>query len=218
MPINIGDHRPMAQDDLSDGVIQNIAYWLGQTPSAGDAASAKSYRTVASSAAINTVETVLLAAPLLISRTTDFGQTIPGTLYAGSVITVNIQGTCTDTVANATTFGIRMGTAGTTADTSVATFVTANSGTAGTSVPFTAQIVMTVQTLGTGTNGTGTGQLTVLSPATGIIGAAISFNVGSASAITALPCPTATFFDVTMLTAATTTTNTIQSCIITIQP
>jgi hypothetical protein len=103
-------------------------------------------------------------------------------------------------------------------DTSVATFVTSNSGTAGTSVPFTAVITMTVQTLGTGTNGTGTGQMVVNSPATGIIGAAISFNVGSAAAITALPCPTATFLDVTALTAATTTTNTIQSCIVSIQP
>jgi hypothetical protein len=77
---------------------------------------------------------------------------------------------------------------------------------------------MQVLTLGTGTNGTGTGQMVVNSPTTGIIGAAISFNVGSAAAINALPCPTATFFDVTALTAASTTTNTIQSCVVTIQP
>jgi hypothetical protein len=209
MPINIGDHRWMAQDDLSDGVAQNIAYWLGTTATAGAAASGLRTRTVAASGAINTTETLLLASPLAIPRT-DFGQTIPGTLQVGTLIRWTIQGTCTDTVANATTFTIRMGTAGTVAgDTSVATFVTSNSGTAGTAVPFTAVITLTVQTL-TAT-GTGTGQMVINSPATGIIGAAISFNVGSASAITALPTTTATFIDLSVSTAATTTTNTIQS-------
>jgi hypothetical protein len=209
MPINIGDHRWMAQDDLSDGVIQNIAAQLATTPTPGSGASAIRTRTVASSAAINTTETLLLASPLLLPTRTDFGQVLPGTLNVGTLIRWTILGTCTDTVANTTTFTIRMGILGTTADASVATFVTSVSGSAGTSVPFTAVITLTVQTL-TAT-GTGTGQLVVNSPATGIIGAAISFNVGSAAAITALPTTTATFIDLTMVTAATTTTNTIQS-------
>ena len=209
MPILIADHRWLAQDDLSDGAIQNIAAQLGLTPVAGSAASGLRTRTVATSAGINNAETLLLASPLAPPRS-DFGQTIPGTLQIGTLIRWTIQGTCTDTVANTSTFTIRMGTAGTVAgDTSVATFVTSASGSAGTSVPFTAVINLTVQTL-TAT-GTGTGQLVVNSPATGIIGAAISFNVGSAAAITALPTTTATFIDLTAVTAATTTTNTFQS-------
>lgn len=209
MPLNIGDHRWMAQDDLSDGVIQNISFQLGQNPAAGVAASGLRTRTVAASAAINTTETLLLASPLR-PPSTDFGQTILGTLQVGTLVRWTIQGTTTDTVANTSTFGIRMGTLGTVAgDTLVATFVTSASGTAGTAVPFTAVINLTVQTL-TAT-GTGTGQLVINSPATGIIGAAISFNVGSAAAITALPTTTATFIDLTLVTAATTTTNTIQS-------
>jgi hypothetical protein len=199
----------MAQDDLSDGVIQNIQAQLGQNPQAGVAASGLRTRTVATSAAINTTETLLLASPLRIPST-DFGQTILGTLQVGTLVRWTIQGTCTDTVANTSTFGVRMGILGTVAgDTLVATFVTSVSGSAGTSVPFTAVISLTVQTL-TAT-GTGTGQLVINSPATGIIGAAISFNVGSAAAITALPTTTATFIDLTLITAATTTTNTIQS-------
>lgn len=209
MPTNIGDHRWMAQDDLSDGVIQNIQNQLGQNPQAGVAASGLRTRTVAASAAINTTETLLLASSLR-PPSTDFGQTILGTLQVGTLVRWTIQGTCTDTVANTSTFGVRMGTLGTVAgDTLVATFVTSVSGTAGTAVPFTAVISLTVQTL-TAT-GTGTGQMVINSPATGIIGAAISFNVGSASAITALPTTTATFIDLTLITAAVTTTNTIQS-------
>ena len=216
MPVNIGDHRPMAQDDLSDGVIQNIEYWLGATPTVGSPASITTSRTTAASAAINTVETLLLAKPLLRPRTTDFGQSLPGTINVGSVITVNIMGTCTDTVANTSTFGIRMGTLGTVADASVATFVTAVSGSSGTAVPFVVQIVINVLTVSA--TGTATGVMTVNSPATGIIGALTNFTVGSASAITAMPDTTATFFDVTAVTAATTTTNTFQSTTITIAP
>jgi hypothetical protein len=213
---NIGDHTPMARDDLRDGVIQNIEYYLGQLPLPGSAASAKTYRTVATSAAINNVETLLLACPLVLP-TTSFGQTVPGTLNVGTIITVTIQGTETNTVANTTTFGFRMGILGTVSDALVATFVTPVSGSTGTNIPFTAVITMTVQTLGA-TTGTGTAQMVINSVTAGIIGAPITFNVGSAAAITALPTTTATFFDVTLVSAATTTTNTIQSCIVTIQP
>lgn len=209
MPINIGDHRPMAQDDLSDGVAQNIGYWLSQVPTVGS--SVYRTRTVAASGAINNVETLLLATPLLLPTRTDFGQVEIGTLNVGTLVRWTIQGTTTDTAANATTFTIRMGTAGTVAgDTSVATFVTSSSGTTGTAVPFTAIISLTIQTLAA-TTGTGTGQMVINSPTTGIIGAAISFNVGSAAAITALPTTTATFIDLSAVTAATTTTNTFQS-------
>lgn len=209
MPINIGDHRPMAQDDLSDGVAQNIGYWLSQVPTVGS--SVYRTRTVAASGAINNTETLLLATPLLLPTRTDFGQVEIGTLNIGTLIRWTIQGTCTDTAANASTFTIRMGTAGTVAgDTSVATFVTGSSGTTGTAVPFTAIISLTVQTLAA-TTGTGTGQMVINSPTTGIIGAVLSFNVGSASAITALPTTTATFIDLSYSTAATTTTSTFQS-------
>jgi hypothetical protein len=209
MPILIADHRWLAQDDLSDA-IANVAYYLANTPVAGQAASGSRTRTVAASGAINTTETLLLATPLLLPHT-DFGQTFPGTLNVGTLIRWTIQGTCTDTVANTSTFGVRMGTLGTVAgDTSeVATFVTAVSGSAGTNIPFTSVINLTVQTLGA--TGTGTGQMVTTSNATGIIGALTVHTIGSASAITALTTTTSTFIDLTMVTAATTTTNTIQS-------
>ena len=209
MPVNIIDHRGLAQDNLLDGPAQNIAYYLGQVSQAGLSATAKRYATTTASAAINTTETLLLASPLLLPSTYA-GTAVPGTLNVGTLVRWTVQGTCTDTVANTSTFTIRMGILGTVAgDTSVATFVTSASGSAGTNVPFTAVITLTVQTL-TAT-GTGTGQLVINSPATGIIGAAISFNVGSAAAITALTTTTATFIDLSLVTAATTTTNTIQN-------
>jgi hypothetical protein len=213
---NIGDHTWLARDDLRDGPIQNIEFYLGSDPLAGSTASAKTYRTTAASAAINTTETLLLAAPLQLPST-DFGQTVGGTINAGSIITITIQGTCTDTVANTSTVGIRMGILGTVAgDAAVATFVTPVSGTAGTNVPFVATIIINVLTVSA--TGTATGFMSINSPATGIIGAATNFSVGSAAAITAMPDTTATFFDVTLVTAAVTTTNTIQSTVINIQP
>ena len=215
MPLNIADHRWLAQDDLTDGVIQNIEYYLGQDPLPGSTASAKTYRTTAASAAINTAETLLLAAPLILPYN-DFGQAQKGTINPGTTITIVIQGTCTDTVANTTTFGIRMGILGTVSDAAVATFVTSVSGSAGTNIPFVATILINVLTVSA--TGTATGFMSVNSPATGIIGASTNFSVGSAAAITAMPDTTATFLDVTMLTAAVTTTNTIQSTTITIQP
>ena len=209
MPINIGDHRWMAQDDLSDGVIQNIAAQLVTTPTPGSGASAIRTRTVAASAGIAATETLLLASPLLLPTRTDFGQVLPGTINIGTLIRWTIQGTCTDTGANTTTFGVRMGILGTTSDAAVATFVSPASGTSGTNIPFTAIITLTVQTL-TAT-GTGTGQMLINSVTAGILGTPITFNVGSAAAITALPTTTATFIDLTLVSAASTTTNTIQS-------
>jgi hypothetical protein len=215
MPINIGDHTAMARDDLRDGVIQNIEQYLGSMPLAGSAGSAKTYRTVAASAAINNVETLLLAAPLTLAGTA-FGQATAGTINPGTIITITIQGTNTNTVANTTTFGIRMGILGTVSDAAVATFVTPVSGSTGTAIPFTA--VITINVLTVSATGTATGQMIVNSVTAGIIGAPISFNVGSAAAITAMPDTTATFFDVTLVSAATTTTSTIQSTTINIQP
>lgn len=199
----------MLLDDLAD-VAPNIAFWLANAPAPGNAASGLRTRTVASIGPVSNTETLLLATPLSLPSAAGVFPSFAGTLNVGTLIRWTIQGTCTDTVANTSTFTIRMGTAGTVAgDTSVATFVTSASGTAGTAVPFTAVINLTIQTLGA--TGTGTGQLVVNSPTTGIIGAAISFNVGSAAAITALTTTTSTFIDLTAVSAASTTANTFQS-------
>ena len=216
MPINIFDHRGMAQDDLSDGVIQNIAAQLTTTPTPGAAASGiRVAGLVAATAGLNTTETILVKSALLLPTRTDFGQTLPGTLNVGSLIRVTINGTCTSTNADVSTFTMRAGILGTTADASIATWVVTSSG-SGTAIPFTVVINVTVRTLGA--SGTAYGTMSVQN--TGVTGIAAVTNtvVASASAITALPTTTATFLDFSYVSAATTTTCTFQAATLEIYP
>ena len=216
MPINIGDHRWLAQDDLSDGVIQNIAAQLATNPTPGAAASGiRVAGLVAATAGLNTTETILVKSALLLPTRTDFGQTLLGTLNVGSLIRVTINGTCTSTNADVSTFTMRAGILGTTADASIATWVVTSSG-SGTAIPFTVVINVTVRTLGA--SGTGYGTMSVQN--TGVTGIAAVTNtvVASASAITALPTTTATFLDFSYVSAATTTTCTFQAATLEIFP
>lgn len=217
MPVDRFDHAGIAYDDLRDGPIQNIATYLAQAGNAGAPATVtRRTSLITATSGINTAETLLLAVPLVLPSTLS-GISLAGTLNVGTVIRATFFGTTTDTVANTSTFTIRMGTLGTVAgDTSVATFVTSASGTTGTNVPFVARIELVVQTL-TAT-GTAIGNLSVISPATGIIGAATAFDVQSAAAINALPTTTATFIDLSYLSAATTTTSTFQAGYVEVLP
>lgn len=201
---NIAYHNWLATDNLSD-CASNIAYWISQVPNSNQLAGGTKSATVAASAAINTTETVVVRIPLL-----------PGvTLQPGTRVRAVLNGTCTDTAANASTFGIRAGILGTVADASVATAATPVSGTTGTSIPFQAVLDFTVQTLGAA--GTCFGTLTVTTNAlTGIIAATQSAVVTFTSST--LATTTATWLDITAVTAATTTTLTFQNCAIEIEP
>jgi hypothetical protein len=217
MPPNIIDHRGLAQDDLRDGVIQNIASYLGQVGIAGAIGAGLRTGRVAATAAINTTETLLVSQAILPPSTVS-GNALPGTLQAGSQIRVTIGGTTTSTNADVSTFALRMGILGTTADASVATWTVTSSG-SGTNVVFIARLDITVRVLATsGANGTGYGVLSVQNTgATGLV-AVTNTIVASAAAITAMPTLTATFIDITYVSAATTTTTTFQTATIEVIP
>jgi hypothetical protein len=115
-----------------------------------------------------------------------------------------MEGTCTSTVANASTFTLRMGTAGTTSDASVATgAVTAAA--SGTNIAFKAVLEFVVVT--TGTTGTILGNLTIHN--TGITGIATNnITVVPLTVTATLNTTTANYIEVTYKSAATTTTST----------
>lgn len=157
---------------------------------------------VTDSGAINTTETIIAqSAALPASR-----------IQAGTVIRVTLWGACTTTVANTSTFKIRIGTAGTTSDTAVFSYTTAAAGTTGTLIPFKAVMDVTFRT--TGASATSFGNVEVLSKTnTGIIPATIqvdsmgngtTFNTTTASLI----------ISASYLSAATTTTSTFHQAFI----
>jgi hypothetical protein len=219
MPINSYDHRGPANDNLLDGVAQNMATYLGQAPVAGAAAGAIRRAMTAATAAINTAETVLINVPLVIPSTY-LNNTLLGTLNVGSLIRATVIGTCTSSNADVSTFTLRMGTAGTTSDASIATWVVTSSG-GGTNQPFRVVIEITIRTLGS--SGTGYGLMTVTSTgaATGVSTGIQAFpvtNVNSAAALSAVPTTTATYLDITYVSAASTTTCTFQEAYVEIFP
>lgn len=192
---------PIADERAIVDAINNANYAsLNALPIGGQAKS-----TVAASAALNTTETVI--SPVV--------SIIPGqTLQVGSRIRVCIEGTSTATVANITTFNIRMGILGTVSDAVAATYATTASGTTGTAVPFHVEIELVVRTLGA--TGTGAGSMTLTANAATAIGGAVTNVVPAASV--SIPTTTATFIEVSHVTAATTTTNTFQNVTIEVQP
>lgn len=162
----------------------------------------------AATGAINTAETVVAGGKAVNGATC----VIPAnSLQIGNVIRVTMHGTCTSTAANVSTFTLRMGTAGTTGDASVATAATSVAATSGTTVGFTAVLEFVVLTIG----GTGTiaGHALVLN--TGITG--ISANNTQSINLTStatLNTTTANYLEVTYKSAATTTTSTFQTAFV----
>lgn len=152
--------------------------------------------TVAASAGINTVETVISAA-LRMSASA---------LRPGKVFRFNIRGTNTSTLAGATTFRIRMGTAGTTGDAVIMTFVLAASAASGTAVPFSINIIVVCRTAGASATFYGFLQL-VNQGTTGISATATQVVVGTAATGSTI---TSNYLTCTCQTAAATTTNTFQ--------
>lgn len=149
----------------------------------------------AASGAINTGETIIAqTSPLSATR-----------LTAGSTIRATLFGTCTSTAANASTFNLYIGTAGTTGDTKVLTAATAAAATSGTGVVFKAVLEMIIRTAGAAATCVGT--LTVFNAgATGISTALVQ-------AITATPAnfdstAEGNIVSVSYVSAALTTTST----------
>lgn len=205
---NIGDHRWLAQDDLRDGPIQNIAFYLPSTPVAGNLAGGTKVNTLAAATAgLNTTETILTAVPLIIPGT-DFGQSDIGSINIGTIVRFTAMGTCTSTNADVQTFTLRMGTAGTVAgDTSISTWTITSAG-SGSAIGFKFVADVSIRTL-SATAGTAYFAGTLLN--TGVTGiAAAAVTVKGGSAITAFTTTLATFLDLTYLSAATTSTCTFQ--------
>lgn len=156
---------------------------------------------IANSAAINTTETVITKTVALAANR----------LLAGTTIRVTLIGTCTSTVANTSTFTIRIGTNGSTADGIMQQAVTSVAAASGTNVPFKAVFEFTVRT--TGASATSHGYLTLLN--TGV--------TGISAQTTQIVLPTFTNFNTTTasniisatyVSAAATTTTTFNDAFI----
>src|SRR4029077_14699034 len=156
---------------------------------------------VTASGAINTTETLIVKSAAMAANR----------IVAGTTIRIILQGTCTATVANTSTFQIRIGTAGTTADGLVFSAVTAASAAAGTTIPFRAILEMTTRTAGAAATSFGTltlenqGVTGIATVAIQVISATMSaFNTTTANLIVSA----------TYQSAATTTTSTFQQAFI----
>jgi len=156
------------------------------------------------SAAINTAETIIAGGNAVLGTS----AVIPAnSLSIGTIIRITALGTCTSTVANVSTFTLRMGTAGTVADASVAT-ATVTAAASGTTIGFKVELLFTVRTLGA--TGTIAGSLQVAN--TGVTGISINnSNVIPLTATATLNTTTANYIELTYKSAAATTTCTFQN-------
>ncbi len=96
---------------------------------------------VANSGAINTAETIIVGGLNSI-------RIKANSLKVGTTIRCTLQGTCTSSAANASTWRIRLGTAGTTSDGAIATAANSVAAASGTNIPFVAELTLVVRTLG----------------------------------------------------------------------
>jgi len=151
----------------------------------------------AASAAINTTDTILATAPA------GSNGINPGTAFE-----ITLTGTCTSTVANLSTFTVRLGTSGTTADTTVLTF-TVTAAASGTNIPFVARIRVNWPS-GNGSV-TPTGDWYLLNNGTTGIAAAAVTVTGSATSAAATTTTADLFLSVSYKSAATTTTSTFNA-------
>ena len=158
---------------------------------------------VAASGAINTTETIIVGGLNQV-------RIKANQLKVGTVIRVTLQGTCTSTAANASTWRIRFGTNGTTADTAVFTAANSVAATSGTAIPFEATLVLTVRTIGA--SGTLSGYLKLVN--TGVTGiSAVTAQVVQAT-VASINTTVDSWLSVTYQAAATTTTSTFQNAFI----
>lgn len=154
---------------------------------------------VADTAAINTTATYVTQAFAIPANT----------LIAGDTFEFFIHGTCTSTAANISTFTLRMGTAGTTADTSLLSFTT-TAATTGTSVPFVINGIVTVRTIGA--PGTATAFVSITN--NGVTGVSNAATVVAGAGVTANITTTGLLYlGLTYSSAAATTTCTFRNAL-----
>jgi len=157
---------------------------------------------ITATSGINTTETVVIkTAALPVNR-----------LVAGTVIRVTLLGTCTSTGANTSTFALRFGTAGTTADGLIASAVTSAAATSGTNVPFRAVFEFIVRTVGT--SATGHGFLSLANSGTTGISSTSTGDQIILPTFTSFNTTTGTIISATYKSALSTTTSTFQDAFI----
>ena len=154
----------------------------------------------AATAAINTAETIVVQSPVLTA----------GRFMTSTIIRAEFSGTCTASVANTSTFRIRIGTAGTTADGIVFSVTTAASAAAGTNIAFSGEIDIIIRTIGA--SATAFGYLTLWNQ--GTTGIATTSTQVIQGTMTAFNSTTANFVSLTYQSAAATTTSTFQAATI----
>jgi hypothetical protein len=181
-------------------IVNSASGWTSLVITSQPGLATPSLAIVAASSAINTTATYITPA-----------TPIPaGALLVGTTYRITITGICTSSAANVSTFVLRIGTNGTTADTAVAS-VTCTAATSGTGVAFTAVFYLTVRTIGSG--GTCWGGGSIIN--TGITG--ISSNgVGGGASASAVTVNTTVknFIGVSYSSAATTTTCTFEQAFV----
>lgn len=150
----------------------------------------------AATAAINTAETIVVQSPVLTA----------GRFMTSTIIRIEFSGTCTSTAGNTSTFRIRIGTAGTTADGIVMSITTAAAAVSGTNVAFSGEIDMTIRTIGA--SATAFGYLTLFNQ--GTTGISTTSTQVIQGTMTAFNSTTANFVSLTYQSAAATTTSTFQ--------
>ncbi len=193
MPALIEDQR-WTQDALPQLTVNGPFTVNGVTTQTGGVGGLVA-ASVAATAGLNTAETVLAKFALVPAQT----------LRVGSKVRITCEGTCTSTNADVSTFTVRAGILGTTADASVATVALTSSG-SGTAQAFKVVLEFNVRTLGASGTAAGSG-VAINQGTTGIIATAqavIPFTSAT------LATTTATFLDITYVSAAVTTTCTFQ--------
>lgn len=158
---------------------------------------------VANSAAINTTETIIVGG-------LNNCRIYANMLKVGSVIRATLQGTCTSTVANASTWRFRLGTAGTTADGVIGSAANSVAAASGTNIPFEAVLTLTVRTIGAAATLSGYLRLSN----TGVTGiSAVTVQAVELTA-SAFNSTVDNWLEVTYVAAAATTTSTFKSAFI----
>jgi hypothetical protein len=153
------------------------------------------------SAGINTTNTIISSTVAASNRL------MANALRAGCSIRFTVIGTCTATVANASTFRVYMGTNNTTGDTAVLTAAVTSAAT-GTAVPFLITITLTCRTVGG--SASFYGAMTVLNNGVTGISSTADANLTVLGTMATVASTSALYVNLAYVSAATTTTTTFQ--------
>jgi hypothetical protein len=156
---------------------------------------------ITASAAINTTHTIISS--ILAAE----NRLMANALRAGTTIEFEIIGTCTASVANASTFRVLMGTNNSTADTAVLTAAVTSAAT-GTAVPFRIRITLTCRTVGA--SASFYGAMTVWNNGVTGISSTADANLTVLGTMLTVSSLNALYVNLSYQSAASTTTSTFQ--------